>query len=137
MLSAHRQGIGVAEVLVDAALRAVRGMSLEDAPLPIDSPLVRTRADLNTLIAGLRPVLDSICTRWLTIPQGGTLAVVWLDRSPRADRGAYRRTSHRTCRRTHQSSQTDQTPSLWPSRTFLLATPLSARSLTEMVYEGL
>lgn len=96
VLAAHRQGIGVAEVLVDAALRAVKGMSLDEAPLPIDSPLARTRADLNTFVARLRPALDTMCTRWLTIPPGGTLPVVWPDRSPRSDRGTHRRASHHT-----------------------------------------
>ncbi len=91
VLTANRQGIVVAEVLVDAALRAVKGMRLDEAPLPIDFPPVRTRADLNTLVARLRPALDSMCTRWLTIPPGGTLPVVWPDRSLRADRGGRRR----------------------------------------------
>jgi hypothetical protein len=94
VLAAHRQGIGVAEVLVDAALRAVRGRSLDDAPLPIASPLVRTRADLKTLIARLRPALDSMCSCWLTVPSGGTFAVVWPDRGPRSGRDAPQRAFH-------------------------------------------
>ena len=102
VLAAHRQGIVVAEVLVDAALRAVRGMRLDDAPLPIDSPLARTHADLNALVARLRPALDSMCTSWLTIPPGGTLPVVWPDRSPHADRGVHWRSFHHVSFRTQR-----------------------------------
>jgi hypothetical protein len=91
VLTTNRRGIVVDEVLVDAALRAVKGMGLDDAPLPIDSPLIRTRADLNALVSRLCPALDSMCTCWLIIPPGGTLPVVWPDRSPRADRELQRR----------------------------------------------
>lgn len=91
VLATHRQGIGVSELLVDAGLRAVTGRRLEDAPLPIDSPLVRTRADLNRLVAQMRPALDQICARWQTIALGGTLQMVWSD------------PDLRTARRTHPS----------------------------------
>lgn len=90
VLAAHRQGIGVSEVLVDAALRAVRGEGLDDAPLPIDSPLVRTRADLNALVVQLRPAMDAMCASWQAIPLGGTLKVVWPDRGSRSGRDARR-----------------------------------------------
>ena len=93
VIASHRQEILVAEVLVDAAMRAVRGMGLDEAPLPIDSSLAHTRADLNSLVAQLRPALDSMCTSWLSIPLGGTLPVVWPDQGPRADRGVHRRSS--------------------------------------------
>ncbi len=96
VLAAHRQGIGVSEVLVDAALGEVRGESLDDAPLPIDSPLVRTRADLNALVVRLRPAMDTMCACWRAIPLGGTLKVVWPDRDPRSDRNARRRASPHT-----------------------------------------
>jgi hypothetical protein len=94
VLAAHRQEIGVSEILVDAGLRAVKGMGLDDAPLPIDSPLVRTRADLNRLVAQLRPALARMCARWLTIAQGATLHVVWPDRNPRAAHHTRRRPFH-------------------------------------------
>ncbi len=94
VLVAHRQGIVVAEVLVDGVLRAVKGESLDDAPLPIDSPLVRTRTDLKALIARLRPAMDTMCARWQAIPLGSTLRVVWPDCRPRSDQGARRRASH-------------------------------------------
>ena len=96
VLAAHRQGIGVSEVLVDAVLREVRGGSLDDALLPIDSPLVRTRTDLATLVARLYPALDTMCARWQALPLGGTLCVVWPDRGPRPDQGARRWASHYT-----------------------------------------
>lgn len=96
VLAAHRQGIVVAEVLVGVALSAVKGMNLDDAQLPIDTPLVRTRDDLHTLIAQLRPALDSMCTRWQAIPLDGTLNVVWLDRVSRSDQGARRRSFYHT-----------------------------------------
>jgi hypothetical protein len=85
VLAVHRRGIGVAEVLVDAALRAVRGVSLDDAPLPIDSPLVRTRTDLKAIVARLRLTMDTMCACWQAIPLGGTLHVVWPDRGQRSD----------------------------------------------------
>ncbi len=94
VLAAHHQGILVAEILVDAVLRSVRGVSLDDAPLPIDSPLVRTRTDLRALVARLRPPMDTMCARWQAIPLGGTFLVAWLDRGQRSDRGARRHPSH-------------------------------------------
>jgi hypothetical protein len=94
VLAAHRQGIGICELLVDAGLRAVKGMNLDDAPLPIDSPLVRTRADLIKLVAQLHPALDRMCERWSTIALGGTLHVVWPDHTFSAHQRTHRHAFH-------------------------------------------
>jgi hypothetical protein len=94
VLAAHRQGIGVSELLVDAGLRAVKGMNLDDAPLPIDSPLVRTRADLIKLVAQLHPALDRMCERWSTIALGETLHVVWSDHDSSAHQRTHRHAFH-------------------------------------------
>ncbi|HEY7349466.1 MAG TPA: hypothetical protein VH599_14215 [Ktedonobacterales bacterium] len=91
VLAAHRQGIGISEVLVGWIMDVVKGTSLGNEPLPIASPLVRTRADQAALLARLRPAIEAMCTRWGAVPPGGTLLVVWPDRPARLERASHRR----------------------------------------------
>jgi hypothetical protein len=83
VLAANRRGILFAELMVDALLRTALGERLGDALLPIDSALVRTLGARDALVARLRPALDVLCAQWGEIPFGGTLRVVWPDRSIR------------------------------------------------------
>jgi hypothetical protein len=89
LIATNHQTLLFSELLVDVALRAVKGERLPDEPLPIDLPEARTIADRDALVARIRPSMGAMIARWGEVPEGGTLVVVW----PEAARTAHARRS--------------------------------------------
>jgi hypothetical protein len=82
LMKANHQGILFAEVVVDAVMRAVKGEPLGVDPLPVESPVVRSRsrAERDALIVRLLPAMQAMCAWWQAVPLGETLLLVWPDR---------------------------------------------------------
>jgi hypothetical protein len=88
IMKANHDAILFAELVVDVALRAVKGEPLGPAALPVVQ--AGTRADRDNLIKRLLPSIQEMCERWQDVPPGGTLRVTWPDLSVRRGRGASR-----------------------------------------------
>jgi hypothetical protein len=95
LAKARHYDILFSEIMVDAAVRALKGESLGTRPLPIESPLVpsRTLADRDALVARVLPAMQAMWTWWQAVPPGESLLVVWPDRLARRTRRS--RTSRR------------------------------------------
>lgn len=85
VLKANQRGVPFAELLVELAVRVLKGERLENAPLPLDFPLAHTRADRDALIQRLRPAVEEMHDRWRGVPLGATLTVQWPERLRRSD----------------------------------------------------
>jgi hypothetical protein len=87
-MKANHQGTLFAEVVVGAAMFALKGEPLGVDPLPVESPVVqsRTRVERDALIARLLPAMQAMCARWQAVPQDETLLLVWPDRANRSVR---------------------------------------------------
>jgi hypothetical protein len=90
IITANHHAILLAELLVDAALRADSSDSPPDLYLYGESTAVRarTRAERLALLARLRSAAAEMCDRWRAVPMGGKLLVVWPDQDVRARRRA-------------------------------------------------
>lgn len=88
LMKANHQGILFAEIVVSAVMCALKGELLGMDPLPVESPVVRSRsrAERDALIARLLPATQAMCARWQTVPLGETLLLVWPDRAYRSVR---------------------------------------------------
>jgi len=84
------RGILFAEVVVDATLRAHKGEPLGNAALPVEYLGMRTRAERDELLAGLRFPIEEMCDRWAALAEGDTLLVDW----PEARAHSRRRAAH-------------------------------------------
>ena len=85
VLKANQRGVPFAELLVELAVRVLKGERLENAPLPLDFPLAHTRADRDALIQRMRPAVEEMHDRWRGVPLGATLTVQWPERLRRSD----------------------------------------------------
>lgn len=85
LMKAHHYAILFSEIMVEMAVRALKGEPLGRRPLPIESPLVPTRtvADRDALVARILPAMQAMWTRWQAVPLGESLLVVWPDRPAR------------------------------------------------------
>lgn len=91
VLAANQRGVLRAEVLVDVAVRAMKGEPLGDLALSAMLPLVRTQAEATALAQRLRPTLDVECACWQAVPMGGQYLVVWPEATTRSRRSTRRR----------------------------------------------
>lgn len=85
VLKANQRGVPFAELLVELAVRVLKGERLENAPLPLDFPLAHTRADRDAFIQRMRPAVEEMHDRWRGVPLGATLTVQWPERLRRSD----------------------------------------------------